>query len=320
MPFDGFGAFIRVRNWVADATAGVKIRADFHDTEDDGFAQGLGQCIVKDGQSTITQNIPFNSKRVTALADPINPQDAATKAYADTKVPLAGGTPLTGDLVIKKDDPVITLNGTAGHYNVIYGDKTDKHRWGLMLGDATAETGSNAGSNFDLNAYADDGTLLSTALFGTRSTGLLTVKGDPTAALGIATKQYSDGKLPLAGGTITGSLTVNGNLRTNGELLAAQGFLRFLTSGGAGYIQWNGGSDYYLGGGGTIWHSGNFHPVGTYSDARMIVAGDYATSGSLEPVFGGIVTSVSGGTQRIRYLQLYADLPGQIWHTVGYYP
>ena len=37
MPFNGSGVFQRVRNWVADATAGIKIRADYHDAEDDGF-------------------------------------------------------------------------------------------------------------------------------------------------------------------------------------------------------------------------------------------------------------------------------------------
>ena len=97
MPFNGSGVFQRVRNWVADATAGVKIRADYHDAEDDGFATGLTNCITKDGQTIVTQNIPFNSKRVTGLQDPVNPQDAATKAYADTKMPLAGGT-MTGPL------------------------------------------------------------------------------------------------------------------------------------------------------------------------------------------------------------------------------
>ena len=97
MPFNGTGMFVRLRNWVADAAAGIKIRADYHDIEDDGFAAGLSHCIARDGQSVILNNIPMNSKRLTSLADPLDPQDAATKTYADTKLPLAGGT-IAGNL------------------------------------------------------------------------------------------------------------------------------------------------------------------------------------------------------------------------------
>ena len=60
MPFNGTGMFVRLRNWVADATAGVRIRADYHDIEDDGFADGLSHCIARDGQSIIINNIPMN--------------------------------------------------------------------------------------------------------------------------------------------------------------------------------------------------------------------------------------------------------------------
>ena len=90
MPFNGTGMFVRVRNWVDDALAGIRIRADFHDIEDDGFAAGLSQCITRDGQSTVLNNIPFNSKRIVSLQDPADPQDGATKAYADLMLPLDG--------------------------------------------------------------------------------------------------------------------------------------------------------------------------------------------------------------------------------------
>jgi hypothetical protein len=65
MAFNGSGTFVRVRNWVNDAAAGIKIRADFHDSEDDNFATGLSQCITKDGQTTVTANLPMATYRHT---------------------------------------------------------------------------------------------------------------------------------------------------------------------------------------------------------------------------------------------------------------
>ena len=50
-------------------------------------------------------------------------------------------------------------------------------RWGLYA-DATAETGSNAGSDFAIDRYADNGGLLGTALTINRATGFTTIHAD----------------------------------------------------------------------------------------------------------------------------------------------
>lgn len=99
MPFDGSGNFNRVANWVNDAAALIKIRADRHDAEDDNFASGLSNTLTKDGQTQPTANLPMNGKRLVNLGAPVNPTDAATKAYADairsfsTAITLTGAVP-----------------------------------------------------------------------------------------------------------------------------------------------------------------------------------------------------------------------------------
>src|SRR5262245_10573486 len=96
MPFNGSGTFNRVRNWVADATAAIKIKADLHDSEDDNFASGLSQCLTKDGQTQPTANIPMNGKKLINLAEPTAAADAATKNYVDGIKNFSTGIVITG--------------------------------------------------------------------------------------------------------------------------------------------------------------------------------------------------------------------------------
>lgn len=93
MPFDSSGTFNRLRSWVADAAAGIKIRADYHDDEDNGFAAGLSQCVTKDGRTQPTANLPMNTKRLVNLGAPVAATDAANKEYVDNAI-LAAQTAL----------------------------------------------------------------------------------------------------------------------------------------------------------------------------------------------------------------------------------
>ena len=91
MPFDGSGTFTRVTGWVADATAGIKIRADRHDLQDDDFTAGLSLVITRDGQTQPTNDIPLNGHRLIGVGDPVNDGDVATKGWlARTPFAVAG--------------------------------------------------------------------------------------------------------------------------------------------------------------------------------------------------------------------------------------
>jgi len=106
----------------------------------------------------------------------------------------AAGTLSPGAFAIDRHNAAVTINGTGstwtsvstlpvgGAYinlnkllnqtSAIYGSKNQQARWEMDLGDATVEGGSNAGSNFGLKCYADNGTtLLSAALTIMRANG-----------------------------------------------------------------------------------------------------------------------------------------------------
>lgn len=69
MAFNGSGVFVRLYNWVNDAAANIKIRADRMDAEMDGMATGLSTCITKNGQTTITANLPMAGFKHTGVGD-----------------------------------------------------------------------------------------------------------------------------------------------------------------------------------------------------------------------------------------------------------
>lgn len=108
MPFNGSGTFTRVYNWVSDAAAAIPITASRVDTEDDGIATGLSNCICKDGQTTITADLPMAGFKHTGVGNA-----AARTQYAvvgqiqdNTYNWVAGGG--TADAITATYSPAVT--------------------------------------------------------------------------------------------------------------------------------------------------------------------------------------------------------------------
>lgn len=100
MAFNGNGVFLRLYNWTNDAAANIKIRADRMDNETNGIATGLSTCITKDGQTTITANLPMAGFRHTGVADAVNKQDYYTLNQAMNGTgPTAAIIGGTGDVI-----------------------------------------------------------------------------------------------------------------------------------------------------------------------------------------------------------------------------
>lgn len=115
MGFDANGNFNRIASggagaagsgstlWQGDAAAGTKILASRHDSHDQDLANGLSECITRTGKGVPVADIPWGGKKIVNLANPSQPQDAATKYYVDnpdaaTKSRSISGADLDGRL------------------------------------------------------------------------------------------------------------------------------------------------------------------------------------------------------------------------------
>ncbi len=186
------------------------------------LATMISTAVMKDGQSTITADIPFSSNKITGLADGSSLQDAATikNVINSTGVYVAtvGGT---ADVITLSPSPSITAyvagqtfkfiasganttNVTVAVSGLAAKAITKNGTSALVAGDipsAMMVTATYDGTRFIL---ASSNNLVNPVFSGTATgslTGLAlttavlttsTVAADPSAALGVASKQYVD--------------------------------------------------------------------------------------------------------------------------------
>jgi hypothetical protein len=157
---------------------------------------------------TGTPSMPTGATGVTQTAGTSN-TSLATTAFVGTAVgtvtggylPLAGGT-LTGNL---------TLSAVSGTARAVFGATGAALRWGLNLGNSTAEGGSATGSNLSIVNYNDAGTPIGTCFQITRATGAVAFQGSVTndnAAAGQVGEVISSA-VASPGITLTTSTPVN---------------------------------------------------------------------------------------------------------------
>jgi hypothetical protein len=114
MAFNGTGTFLRIYNWVTDKVNAIPITASRFDGELDGMATGLSNCITKDGQTTITANIPFNSNKITGLGNGTARTDVINVGQVqDNQFQYLGTTGGTADAYTLSPSPTITAYATT---------------------------------------------------------------------------------------------------------------------------------------------------------------------------------------------------------------
>lgn len=179
-----------------------------------------GQTIVSTGPSTAPGWAAVPLTGVTGVLPIANGGTNASTASAALSnlggAALTGAT-FTGDVraTSSSGGRSIIVDAIPGQRSILRFRKNNIDRW-WVNSNGTAEGGANAGSNFEIVAYDDTGTLLSTPLTIVRSTGVATFSARPvfgaatpwdSANLNFATPPAIGGTTPAAGAFTTLSAT-----------------------------------------------------------------------------------------------------------------
>lgn len=190
--------------------------------QQDGAALKAGQvvsgsavAVIYDGTNFRLENYISNPKfSGTVSADAFTTTGALTAASltltgtlsagATTVASLTSTGALTGSSVYSGG---MTVNDAAGTDRVVSWRTANKQRWAAFT-NASAESGANAGSDFAIARYADDGTYIDAAFSVTRRDGTVYVeKGlvvKDTLYVGTAgAAYYADGNIKFVGSMAT---------------------------------------------------------------------------------------------------------------------
>lgn len=122
MPFNGSGVFNRIMNWVNDAANSIPITASRTDTDTNDIAQGLTNCVTRDGQSPALANLPMGGFKLTNVAAASASNEYVTLFQVNSAfVPIAGGITFTGQITTQAaglglivQQPTVVMETTTG--------------------------------------------------------------------------------------------------------------------------------------------------------------------------------------------------------------
>ena len=118
--------------------------------------------------STVEKYVPLTSL-------PLSVANGGTGSTVEKYLPLVGGT-----IKALSGNTGLGIDTTAGLASYVQGAKNGAGRWVMYLGNGDAESGSNAGSNFKIDRFADNGTYLGEALVINRASGVVSLPAQPS--------------------------------------------------------------------------------------------------------------------------------------------
>lgn len=222
MPRQSSGSYIAPANTAA--VSGQTISSSAFNALETDIGNEVTNSLDRLGRGAMQAPLNFGGFKAQNAADPASAQDLVTLNYLDNTFSVSpskviswlGYTPankagdtFTGQITIAPvggaGNAVLSKTITTGGAAVnIYGASNLLARWGITLGDGTAESGANAGSNFGIVAFNDSGAPNLTPLSINRATGRVTVGNG----------------LSLSGGAALDSLTVSGTAAFSGSTTA----------------------------------------------------------------------------------------------------
>ncbi len=189
MPYNGAGVFERLYSWVQDLANGIRIRADRMDAEMDGMATALSNVITRDGQTTITTDIPWAGNRITGLG--VGTADGDAISMGQTGAKLADGLRLASTDGSADAGPVLDLDrasATPAASDVIGGvafngrdSAANKTTYGQWRASIVSPTDGAESGRLDLDLLSS-GTLRS--VFSVEQTGKLALRNFDAGAGG----------------------------------------------------------------------------------------------------------------------------------------
>jgi hypothetical protein len=224
--------------------------------------------------------LSFNGRAGAVTLSPTDLSAAGGALTTDLAgyLPLAGGT-MTGGmtgpgLVVNAATAQLILNKAAsGGQNALSGETGGGLRWQVALGDAAAESGANAGSNFSISRFSDAGASLGAVLAINRATGVAAFGAQVTAPTMSISGAFSAGNTTFTGSVNAATYTsaTNGLFYWNASLGTVVQNLNVNT-----YMQLdNGGNFAYVGGTGTASKTGGGPWTAASDDRIKTVLGDY---------------------------------------------
>lgn len=151
MAFNGSGTFLRLFSWQTDRANGIKIRADRMDSEMAGVAAGLSNCITRDGQSSVSADIPWNNKKITGLANATGDAHALNRQTGDGRY-YRNGVDLTAETDFADGDifPFTDVSASNAMRGTVYSNLKAKIIAGLALAARTITAGNGLTGGGDL--------------------------------------------------------------------------------------------------------------------------------------------------------------------------